>query len=156
MFSITFWVSPQCDTHLHVKNKLKEKRNILLRSKYVLVKQNKKREGSTVACFRGCHFSVTSGVLKVSRITHVYAQAVVKFWVLGSCPIFQLWKKVSSFIVTTSQLVSSVQTIVYAVSRKEFAFMKRNVPEEALVFTKGVFAFCIFEADEKLIGIEVK
>ena len=28
--------------------------------------------------------------------------------------------------------------------------MKRNVPEEALVFTKGVFAFCIFEADEKL------
>ena len=86
---------------------------------YVLVKQNKKREGSTVACFRGCHFSVTSGVLKVSRITHVYAQAVVKFWVLGSCPIFQLWKKVSSFIVTTSQLVSSVQTIVYAVSRKD-------------------------------------
>ena len=115
---------------------------------YVLVKQ-KKREGSTVACFRGCHFSVTSGVLKVSRITHVYAQAVVKFWVLGSCPIFQLWKKVSSFIVTTSQLVPSVQTIVYAVSRKEFAFMKRNVPEEALVFTKGVFAFCISEADEK-------
>ena len=76
--------------------------------------------------------------------------------VLGSCPIFQLWKKVSSFIVTTSQLVPSVRTIVYAVSRKEFAFMKRNVPEEALVFTKGVFAFCIFEADEKLIGIEVK
>ena len=95
-------------------------------------------------------------MLKVSRITHVYAQAVVKFWVLGSCPIFQLWKKVSSFIVTTSQLVPSVQTIVYAVSRKEFAFMKRNVPKEALVFTKGVFAFCIFEADEKLIGIEVK
>ena len=95
-------------------------------------------------------------MLKVSRITHVYAQAVVKFWVLGSCPIFQLWKKVSSFIVTTSQLVPSVQTIVYAVSRKEFAFMKRNVPEEALVFTKGVFAFCIFETDEKLIGLEVK
>ena len=115
---------------------------------YVLVKQNKKK-GGAVACFRGCHFSVTSGVLKVSRITHVYAQAVVKFWVLGSCPIFQLWKKVSSFIVTTSQLVPSVQTIVYAVSRKEFAFMKRNVPEEALVFTKGVFAFCISEADEK-------
>ena len=119
MFSITFWVSPQCDTHLHVKNKLKEKKEYFLRSKYVLVKQNKKREGSTVACFRGCHFSVTSGVLKVSRITHVYAQAVVKFWVLGSCPIFQLWKKVSSFIVTTSQLVPSVQTIVYAVSRKD-------------------------------------
>ena len=153
MFSITFWVSPQCDTHLHVKNKLKEKRNILLRTNET---ELKKREGSTVACFRGCHFSVTSGVLKVSRITHVYAQAVVKFWVLGSCPIFQLWKKVSSFIVTTSQLVSSVQTIVYAVSRKEFAFMKRNVPKEALVFTKGVFAFCIFEIDEKLIGIEVR
>ena len=53
-------------------------------------------------------------------------------------------------------LSMSVETIVYAVSRKEFAFMKRNVPKEALVFTKGVFAFCIFEADEKLIGIEVR
>ena len=123
MFSITFWVSPQCDTHLHVKNKLKEKKGIFF---YVLVKQNKKREGRTVACFRGCHFSVTSGVLKVSRITHVYAQAVVKFWVLGSCPIFQLWKKVSSFIVTTSQLVSSVQTIVYAVSRKDLHSWKET------------------------------
>ena len=98
------------------KTNWKKKRNILLRTSEA---EQKKREGSTVACFRGCHFSVTSGVLKVSRITHVYAQAVVKFWVLGSCPIFQLWKKGSSFIVTTSQLVSSVQTIVYAVSRKD-------------------------------------
>ena len=46
-------------------------------------------KGSTVACFRGCHFSVTSGVLKVSRFTHVDAQAVVKSRMFGShcCPM---------------------------------------------------------------------
>ena len=64
-------------------------------------------------------------------------------------------RKVSSFIFTTSQLVRSVETIVYAVSRKEVAFLKRKASEETLVFTEGVLAFCIFEADEKLIGIEV-
>ena len=48
----------------------------------MLRKQNEK--GSTVACFRGCHFSVTSGVLKVSRFTHVNAQAVVKSRMFGS------------------------------------------------------------------------
>ena len=43
MFSITFWVSPQCDTHLHVKNKLKEKkRNILLRTSETEQKKGRK------------------------------------------------------------------------------------------------------------------
>ena len=42
MFSITFWVSPQCDTHLHVKKEqTKRKKGIFF---YVLVKQNKKKE----------------------------------------------------------------------------------------------------------------